>query len=220
MSRCSPPRSRTGAPRTSGEQKLKKDGERPAASSRSSRIPDILATVAQLQAKRPTLVVGFAAETEKVVEHAKAKLERKGCDWIVANDVSAEGGVMGGDSNTVHLISTADGVESWPPQSKDEVARQLVARIAAALDGKAAMSASIVKIMRLPHGADLPLPAYQSDARRRPRSAGRGPADAPVTIAPGRRAPSRPASRSRCRAGTEAQVRPRSGLARNMASRC
>ena len=71
-----------------------------------------------------------------MIEHAKAKLTRKGCDWIVANDVSAEGGVMGGDSNTVHLV-TAAGVESWPPQSKDDVARALVARIAAALDGKA-----------------------------------------------------------------------------------
>ena len=79
-------------------------------------------------------MIGFAAETENVVEHAKAKLARKGCDWIVANDVSPETGVMGGDSNTVHLV-TASGVESWPPQSKDEVARALIARIAAALDG-------------------------------------------------------------------------------------
>ena len=66
-----------------------------------------------------------------MIEHAKAKLKRKGCDWIVANDVSAEGGVMGGDDNTVHLV-TAAGVESWPAQSKDEVAQKLVARIAAA----------------------------------------------------------------------------------------
>ena len=58
-----------------------------------------------------------------MIEHAKAKLKRKGCDWIVANDVSAEGGAMGGDDNAVHLI-TADGVESWPPQSKDDVARR------------------------------------------------------------------------------------------------
>ena len=70
-----------------------------------------------------------------MIEHAKAKLKRKGCDWIVANDVSAEGGVMGGDDNAVHLI-TAAGVESWPSQSKDDVAKNLVARIAAALSGK------------------------------------------------------------------------------------
>jgi phosphopantothenoylcysteine decarboxylase/phosphopantothenate--cysteine ligase len=94
--------------------------------------PDILATVAHLKTRRPRLVIGFAAETEKVVAYAKDKLRRKGCDWIVANDVSAATGIMGADSNRVHLI-TASGVESWPPQSKDAVARALVARIAAAL---------------------------------------------------------------------------------------
>jgi phosphopantothenoylcysteine decarboxylase/phosphopantothenate--cysteine ligase len=71
-----------------------------------------------------------------VIEHAKAKLRRKGCDWIVANDVSPQGGVMGGDRNTVHLV-TGNGVESWPSQSKDEVARALVARVADALGGTA-----------------------------------------------------------------------------------
>jgi phosphopantothenoylcysteine decarboxylase/phosphopantothenate--cysteine ligase len=94
--------------------------------------PDILATVAHATRGRPRLVIGFAAETDHIVEHAKAKLARKGCDWILANDVSAATGVMGGDSNTVHLV-TAQGVESWPPQSKEEVARALVARIADAL---------------------------------------------------------------------------------------
>jgi phosphopantothenoylcysteine decarboxylase/phosphopantothenate--cysteine ligase len=79
-------------------------------------------------------VIGFAAETERIVEHAKAKLARKGCDWMVANDVSAGSGVMGGDCNTVHLV-TAQGVESWPPQSKEAVARALVERIADALPG-------------------------------------------------------------------------------------
>ena len=96
--------------------------------------PDILATVAKLNAGRPKLVVGFAAETEKVIDHAKAKLKSKGCDWIVANDVSPPTGVMGGDRNTVHLV-TASGVESWPSLSKDEVARHLIGRIAAALNG-------------------------------------------------------------------------------------
>jgi phosphopantothenoylcysteine decarboxylase/phosphopantothenate--cysteine ligase len=94
--------------------------------------PDILATVANHPAKRPRLVIGFAAETENVVEHAKAKLRRKRCDWILANDVSAASGVMGGDRNTIHLV-TANEVEAWPTQSKDELARMLVARIAAAL---------------------------------------------------------------------------------------
>jgi phosphopantothenoylcysteine decarboxylase / phosphopantothenate---cysteine ligase len=96
--------------------------------------PDILASVAHRTSGRPRLVIGFAAETDHIIAHAKAKLARKGCDWIVANDVSAASGVMGGDRNTVHLV-TAGGVESWPPQSKDQVARALVARIAESLAG-------------------------------------------------------------------------------------
>ncbi len=91
--------------------------------------PDILSTVAHMKTKRPALVIGFAAETERVVEHARQKLARKGCDWILANDVSAESGVMGGDLNSIHLVS-ADGVESWPTQTKDEVAHMLIERIA------------------------------------------------------------------------------------------
>ncbi|MGZ3288159.1 MAG: phosphopantothenoylcysteine decarboxylase domain-containing protein, partial [Xanthobacteraceae bacterium] len=83
---------------------------------------------------RPRLVIGFAAETEDIIEHAKAKLARKGCDWIVANDVSAATGVMGGDRNTVHLV-TPQGVDSWPPQSKEQVAQALVAKIADTLAG-------------------------------------------------------------------------------------
>jgi phosphopantothenoylcysteine decarboxylase/phosphopantothenate--cysteine ligase len=118
-----------------GEQKLKKDGSGPPKLTLVEN-PDILATISRLKTKRPQLVIGFAAETEKVIEHAKAKLKRKGCDWIVANDVSAEGGAMGGDDNAVHLI-TASGVDSWPAQSKDDVARTLVARIAPALKDKA-----------------------------------------------------------------------------------
>jgi phosphopantothenoylcysteine decarboxylase/phosphopantothenate--cysteine ligase len=94
--------------------------------------PDILSTIAHRKAQRPSLVIGFAAETENVIRNAKAKLARKGCDWIVANDVSPETGIMGGETNSVHVV-TAHGVESWPPQSKDEVARALVARIATAL---------------------------------------------------------------------------------------
>jgi phosphopantothenoylcysteine decarboxylase/phosphopantothenate--cysteine ligase len=96
--------------------------------------PDILATIAKLKSGRPRLVVGFAAETEKVIEHAQSKLKSKGCDWIVANDVSPRTGVMGGDRNTVHLV-TARGVESRPSQSKDEVARALIDRVATALNG-------------------------------------------------------------------------------------
>jgi phosphopantothenoylcysteine decarboxylase/phosphopantothenate--cysteine ligase len=96
--------------------------------------PDILSTIAHRKTGRPRIVIGFAAETDDIVANARAKLAKKGCDWIVANDVSPKSGVMGGDVNTVHLV-TASGVESWPPQAKDAVARRLVERIAAALDG-------------------------------------------------------------------------------------
>ncbi|MGH6673938.1 MAG: bifunctional phosphopantothenoylcysteine decarboxylase/phosphopantothenate--cysteine ligase CoaBC [Xanthobacteraceae bacterium] len=94
--------------------------------------PDLLATFAHRKAGRPALVIGFAAETDNVVANAKAKLAKKGCDWILANDVSPETGIMGGDSNTIHLV-TASGIESWPPQSKEDVAGNLIERIAAAL---------------------------------------------------------------------------------------
>ena len=89
--------------------------------------PDILATVAARKEDRPSLVIGFAAETENVVEHAKGKLLRKGCDLIIANDVGGTG-VMGGDANTVHLVGR-DGVEDWPTLSKSEVAARLVHRL-------------------------------------------------------------------------------------------
>jgi len=96
--------------------------------------PDILATVAHRKSGRPPLVIGFAAETDNVIANAKAKLAKKGCDWILANDVSPQTGIMGGDANTIHLV-TAAGVEDWPTQSKEDVARMLVERIAAALGG-------------------------------------------------------------------------------------
>ena len=94
--------------------------------------PDILATVAGMSAGRPRLVVGFAAETDNVVDNATVKRARKGCDWIVANDVSTETGIMGGAENAVTLI-TADGAENWPRMGKAAVARQLAGRIARAL---------------------------------------------------------------------------------------
>jgi phosphopantothenoylcysteine decarboxylase/phosphopantothenate--cysteine ligase len=99
--------------------------------------PDILHTLSTLKTKRPGLVIGFAAETEKVIEHAQAKRQRKGCDWIVANDVSPATGVMGGDENTVHLV-TASGVENWPLMKKKDVATRLVQKIAEHLKGAAA----------------------------------------------------------------------------------
>ena len=94
--------------------------------------PDILKTVSQMSGGRPGLVVGFAAETNDVEANATAKRARKGCDWIVANDVSPATGIMGGSENKVAIV-TADGVEDWPRLSKDETARRLAARIAEAL---------------------------------------------------------------------------------------
>lgn len=94
--------------------------------------PDILATISQMTDGRPPLVVGFAAETDDVVANATAKRKRKGCDWIVANDVSPETGTFGGANNTVTLISDA-GAENWPKMSKNEVAARLADRIAKAI---------------------------------------------------------------------------------------
>ncbi len=113
-----------------GEQKIKKKAGEKTPELSLTENPDILSTIAHLTAKRPTLVIGFAAETENVIANAQSKLARKGCDWILANDVSPQTGIMGGDNNTVQLV-TADGVERWPTQTKQDVAAMLVARIAA-----------------------------------------------------------------------------------------
>jgi phosphopantothenoylcysteine decarboxylase/phosphopantothenate--cysteine ligase len=112
-------------------QKMKKDGSGKAPALEFAENPDILATVSKA-VNRPALVVGFAAETQDVLAHATAKRARKGCDWIVANDVSPETGIMGGAENAVTLI-TADSAEAWPRMGKDEVARKLALRIGAAL---------------------------------------------------------------------------------------
>ncbi|MEY9755764.1 bifunctional phosphopantothenoylcysteine decarboxylase/phosphopantothenate--cysteine ligase CoaBC [Bradyrhizobium yuanmingense] len=131
-----------------GEQKLKKT----AAGMPPLQLvenPDILATISKLADKRPRLVIGFAAETEHLIDNAKAKFARKGCDWIVANDVSPATGVMGGDRNTVHLLSRKTGapdgeiaVDSWPAMTKEQVAIELVAQIAKSVTGKSLESAS------------------------------------------------------------------------------
>lgn len=115
----------------SAEQKIKK-GRKGTPQLKLVENPDILATVSQLPAsERPQLVIGFAAETERVIKHATAKRARKGCDWIVANDVSPATGIMGGAHNEVHLIRADDAVEDWPRMNKDEVAERLVREAAA-----------------------------------------------------------------------------------------
>jgi phosphopantothenoylcysteine decarboxylase/phosphopantothenate--cysteine ligase len=117
-------------------QKLKKKNGAPPALKLLEN-PDILATIAKRSNRRPALVVGFAAETERVVEQAREKRVRKGCDWILANDVSPAAGTFGGDANTVHLIDEA-GVEDWPALTKRQVAERLAERIARFLERKAA----------------------------------------------------------------------------------
>jgi phosphopantothenoylcysteine decarboxylase/phosphopantothenate--cysteine ligase len=119
--------------REAGE-KIKKDGSS-LAPLQLVENPDILARLSRHASLRPALVIGFAAETERVIEHAEAKLRRKGCDLIVANDVSPGSGVMGGDRNRVHLISQA-GRESLPEMPKSEVAQVLIGRFSALLEGK------------------------------------------------------------------------------------
>ena len=114
------------------QSKMKKDGSGRMPVLDFAENPDILASIAQMQSGRPPLVVGFAAETDDVIAHATAKRLRKGCDWIVANDVSPATGIMGGSENAVTLIS-AQGAESWPRLPKVEVAERLAARIAAAI---------------------------------------------------------------------------------------
>lgn len=120
-----------------GAQKLKKDGNAIPPLLLTEN-PDILATISHRTENRPALVIGFAAETEKLLDHAAAKLARKGCDWIVANDVSPETGVMGGDRNTVHLLTRGGTTESWPVMTKAEVATALVAKIAAEISERMA----------------------------------------------------------------------------------
>jgi phosphopantothenoylcysteine synthetase/decarboxylase len=109
----------------SAGQKIKKDGSGARPTLTLVENPDILAGLAS-SPKRPKLLIGFAAETENVIENAKAKLTKKGCDWIVANDVS--GDVMGGAANTVHIV-TATAVESWDRMAKDAVAERLAERV-------------------------------------------------------------------------------------------
>ena len=123
-------------------QKIKKDKNAAAKAQAGLKLvenPDILATLAARENDRPRLVIGFAAETDDVVAHARSKLVSKGCDWILANDVSPDSGTFGGDHNKVHLIGAVAGgdadVEEWPHASKLDVAARLAERIARELGG-------------------------------------------------------------------------------------
>jgi phosphopantothenoylcysteine decarboxylase/phosphopantothenate--cysteine ligase len=122
-------------PEIAANNKIKKSEEASAPIIKLVENPDILASLARHR-NRPRLLIGFAAETEEIIAHATAKRIRKGCDWIIANDVGPHSGVMGGDKNTVHLI-TGDANESWPELSKSDVGARLAARIAKTLKGAA-----------------------------------------------------------------------------------
>src|SRR3546814_17509333 len=113
-------------------QKIKKDGSGQVPPLALAENPDILAGLAK-SAQRPALLIGFAAETNDVIDHARAKLAKKGCDWIVANDVSAD--PMGGETKRVHNVSQ-DGVDSWDRLTKQAVARKLMEKNAEEIDAR------------------------------------------------------------------------------------
>ena len=184
MSRYSPPRSPTGA----SPKRARRRSRRAAAGAPQLSLvenPDILATIAHRKTERPRLVIGFAAETENVIANAKAKRERKGCDWIVANDVSPATGIMGGDRNTVHLVTARRRRVLAGRRRRTTWRRTLVARIAAALRRRP------MTARRSPGHA----PAARRRTCRCPITKARTPpgsissppcrADAPVTLAPG-----------------------------------
>jgi len=127
-------------PATSGTQKLKKEAGAPPAIELTEN-PDILKTLAQPGPKRPRLVIGFAAETEDIAANARRKLARKGCDWLLANDVSPASGTFGGTENAVELFRTDAGSVAWPRVSKDELAARLAAEIARHLHHSSASAA-------------------------------------------------------------------------------
>jgi phosphopantothenoylcysteine decarboxylase/phosphopantothenate--cysteine ligase len=112
--------------------KIKKNGELPVLELIEN--PDILLQISQLTKNRPCLVIGFAAETQDLIKNAQAKLSKKGCDWIMANDVSPETGTFGSEKNTIHIISK-DGVEAWPTLTKEIIGQKISIRIAEFLDG-------------------------------------------------------------------------------------
>lgn len=117
-----------------GKEKIKKDGSGKPPALDLAENPDILSTIGHHDSLRPQLLIGFAAETQNLIDNARGKLRRKKADWIVANDVSPETGIMGGDANTIRLVSET-GVEDWPELDKAEVARRIIARAAEALTG-------------------------------------------------------------------------------------
>ena len=204
---------------SAGEQKFKKtgDGMPPL---RLVENPDILATISQLKDGRPPLVIGFAAETEHLIDNAKAKIARKGCDWILANDVSPATGVMGGDQNTVHLLTRENGEIAVELLARDDQGRgrRPVGRADRGSrnpdSGEGCVSPPVkVDIRQLPHADGLPLPAYQSTYAAGLDLLAAVPENAPFVLTTGKHALIPTGLTIALPPGYEAQVRPRSGLA-------
>ena len=202
--------------------KLKKQNQGGETTLKLTQNPDILATVAGPGAKRPRLVIGFAAETENLIANATAKRRAKGADWIVANDVWPGTGAMGGDQTQVHLdhAGRRRGLAA-DEQGRDGGAAARPRRRGAAVsplgrgmnDGGRGVSITL-RVLRLPHGEGLPLPTYHSEHAAGLDVVAGVPEDAPVAIGARRpRARSHRLRASSSRPGFEAQLRPRSGLA-------
>ena len=158
------------------DQKMKKKGGKPPSLALVEN-PDILKTLSTATGnRRPSLVVGFGAETEDLVKNATEKRKRKGCDWLLANDVSPESGTFGGDSNRLYLIHDG-GVENWPKMSKADAATRLAQRVADHFrdlpfrgDRQGRMTVIKVEVKRLPHGAESAAPAIRHGGQCRARS--------------------------------------------------
>ncbi len=177
--------------------------------------PDILSTIAHRKSGRPRLVIGFAAETDDVLANAKAKLAKKGCDWILANDVSPETGIMGGDANTINLV-TAAGVEILAAAIEGRCRTHLGRADRRGACGRRTVNGAEhlrVRIVRLPHARDLPLPQYHSALAAGLDLLAAVPGDAPLELKPAARIAIPTGVAIALPTGHEAQIRPRSGLA-------
>ena len=206
----SPPPWPTGAAKAQAQSKIKKQpGRTPTL--KLTENPDILSGVAHRTSGRPRLVVGFAAETDDVIANARAKRIKKGCDWIVANDVSAESGVMGGDIE--HRASGHRERRRIMAGASQGSGRAQVGRVHSRGARRGDAMNAELRIVRLPHAADLPLPAYQTERAAGLDLVAAVPADAAVTIAPGERAMIPTGIAIALPPGHEGQIRPRSGIA-------
>ena len=192
-----------------GDQKLKKGPRGARRPCPWSKTPTFSPRSRRPGPARPALVVGFAAETENVLENARGKLARKGCDLIVANSVAEGTGVFGGADNEVQIVSPS-GTETWPRMSKAEIAKKLIGLIALENRGPEMIT---VLFQRFPHAEGLPLPHFQSDDAAGMDLVAAVAGEEDMVIKPGERALVPTGLAIELPSGYEAQIRPRSGLA-------